>query len=67
MRPDRFVHPTKGLSLLLALIGIKMLASGIVELPVAAMLGTIVVVISVSVWASVRATRRAPVTGGTAR
>jgi len=64
---DRFVHLTKGLALLLVLIGVKMLASDVVEIPVAAMLGTIVVVIGVSVWASVRSTRRDPVTGGTER
>lgn len=56
----RFRFLGKGVAALLVLIGVKMLFAQVVTVPVGANLGAIVVVLGMSVWASLIADRRDP-------
>jgi tellurite resistance protein TerC len=55
---DRFRYLNIGLGIILASVGIKMLLSNVVHVPAVVSLGIIVVVLAVTVWASVLADRR---------
>lgn len=55
---DRFRYLDLGLAAILAFVGVKMLLVQFVHLPIPLSLGVIVAVLTVSIWASLRADRR---------
>jgi tellurite resistance protein TerC len=59
---DRFVHLKVGLSVVLVFVGLKMLASDVVKVPIWASLSFIAIVITVSIVASLRTTAGAHAT-----
>ena len=55
---DRFAYLKYGLALILAFVGVKMILSRWYHLPIALSLGFIAVVLTASIWASLRKERR---------
>jgi tellurite resistance protein TerC len=55
---DRFRYLHYGLGIILAFVGVKMLTVELYHLPTAASLGVIAVVLTVTIWLSLRADRR---------
>ena len=55
---DRLVHLNKGLGVILFYVGVKMIVSHWYHVPTALSLGVITVVLAITVWASLRTTRR---------
>lgn len=55
---DRLVYLRTGLSAILGFVGLKMLLSDLVHVPIAVSLGVIAACLAVTTWASLRATRR---------
>ena len=55
----RFRYLNAGLAVILAFVGVKMLLTEVYHLPTWASLGVIAVVLAVTIWASLRADRRA--------
>jgi tellurite resistance protein TerC len=62
----RFVYLKVGLAAILVVVGVKMLLIDVYKVPVAVSLGAIATILTVSVVASLRATRPAPHTDGAA-
>jgi len=56
----RFVHLKAGLAAILVFVGVKMLLLDVVKVPIAVSLAVIGTCVTVSVVASLRATRRQP-------
>jgi tellurite resistance protein TerC len=56
----RFVHLTTGLAVVLAFVGVKLLLHDVVKIPSGVSFAVIVVVVTVAVVTSLRATREAP-------
>ncbi len=57
---DRFVHLKLGLAIVLVWVGAKMLLADIMHVPTLLSLGVVIAIITVSIVASLRATRPAP-------
>ena len=57
---DRFVHLKLGLAIVLVWVGAKMLLADVVHVPTLLSLGVVIAIITVSIVASMRATRPAP-------
>jgi tellurite resistance protein TerC len=55
---DRFDYLQQGLAIILAFVGIKMLLTEVWHIPTFASLGVIAVVLTVSIWASIRKANR---------
>ena len=55
---DRFRYLNIGLGVILAFVGVKMLLTDVYHVPTPVALGVIVVTLTVSIWASLRAERR---------
>lgn len=55
---DRLVYLRAGLSVILGFVGLKMLLTDVVHVPVAVSLGVIAACLAVTAWASLRATRQ---------
>lgn len=60
---SRLVYLRTGLAVILCFVGLKMLLEGVIHIPVAVSLGVIVVCLTVTTWASLRAARRRKVPG----
>ena len=54
---DRFIYLEKGLAVILAFVGLKFMISDLYEIPIAYSLGFIAVVISITIYLSLRATK----------
>lgn len=57
---DRLIYLKTGLSVILGFVGLKMLFTDLVHVPVAVSLGFIAACLAVTTWASLRAARRRP-------
>ncbi len=55
---DRFDYLHQGLAVILAFVGIKMLLTEVWHIPTFASLGVIAIVLTVSIWASIRKANR---------